>query len=309
MSKLPIICIMGPTASGKTALAIDLLNYFPGEIISVDSALVYRGMDKGTAKPTATELQTAPHHLLDIRDPSQAYSAADFCQDATRLIADIQSRNRIPFLVGGTMLYFKALQQGLAALPAADATIRDALNEELKRHGSAYLHQRLMDVDPQSAARIHPNDPQRLQRALEVFLSTGQAISNFYQKETLFGQNDMINIGLMPNDRSLLHARIAQRFQQMMDQGFMDEMQGLFARKDLQADLPAMRAVGYRQAWAYLEGAYDLATMQEKAIVATRQLAKRQMTWLRHWPTIHLFDCFAENVTEQVKNFLQNLDE
>ena len=303
----PIICLMGPTASGKTALALQLAKQLPVEIISVDSALVYRGMNKGTAKPTAAELAQVPHHLIDIRNPEEPYSAAEFAKDATLLVAEIQARGCIPLLVGGTMLYFKALQQGLAPLPSADLAVRAALEVDLATYGVEMLHQRLAAIDPESAARIHPHDPQRIQRALEVYQTTGQPLSALYAQQEVLAVKEMVNIGLMPQERSLLHQRIAQRFQAMLDAGFLDEVQQLYKHTALNADLPAMRAVGYRQAWAYLQGEYDLASMQAKAVAATRQLAKRQMTWLRHWPAIQLFDCFAEDLVQQVDDFLRFL--
>lgn len=277
---------MGPTASGKSALAMALSQRLPIEIVSVDSALVYRGMDIGSAKPTVLERQQVPHHLIDIRDPAQAYSAAEFVRDATTLIPDINQRNRLPMLVGGTMLYFKALNEGLNDMPGADAEIRAQLEAEAAQTGWPALHQRLQQIDPLSASRLKPGDAQRIQRALEVYLLTGKPLSHFHGESKAPAPHfNTLKIALLPDDRSALHARIAQRFEQMLAAGFLDEVAQLHARGDLHADLPAMRAVGYRQAWDYLDGKISsLEELCERAIAATRQLAKRQMTWLRSWP-------------------------
>lgn len=282
MKKPQVVCLMGPTASGKTGLACELVQEYPFEIVSVDSVMVYRDMDIGAAKPDAATLQSAPHRLLDIRDPSEPYSAADFCSDAHREINDILAAGNVPLLTGGTMLYFHALQQGLSALPAADNAVRDAISADAEKLGWDAVHDKLKAVDPASAARIHPNDPQRLQRALEVFYVTGKPMSDFrgQQEESPF---DFINIAIMPEDRALLHAQIEKRFDDMLALGFVDEVKRLKARGDLHADLPSMRAVGYRQAWQHLEGELSATEMRERAIIATRQLAKRQMTWLRGW--------------------------
>ncbi len=273
---------MGPTASGKTAVAVELVKRFPLEIVSVDSALVYRGMDVGTAKPGADVLQTAPHHLIDIRDPAEAYSAADFCEDALQAMAGITARGRIPLLVGGTFLYFRALEQGLSGMPAADPQIRARLEAEARQSGWASLHARLAGIDPQAAARIKPTDPQRIQRALEVFEISGLPISRFHAR----GRSGalpyrLLKLALIPEDRALLHARIESRFQSMLDAGFVEEVRKLRQRGDLAAELPAMRAVGYRQILAYLAGETGYDEMREQAIVATRQYARRQLTWLR----------------------------
>jgi tRNA dimethylallyltransferase len=273
---------MGPTASGKTALAVQLAQVLNGEIISVDSALVFKGMDIGTAKPTLAERGGIAHHLIDILDPAESFSTGQFRKLALELMADITERGKLPILVGGTMLYFNALNSGLAVLPEADAGIRAKLDEELALLGKEALHQRLAQVDPQAAARIHPNDPQRVQRALEVYEISGQPLTSFFTE----AQNqeipyNRIKLIIAPEDRKILHEVIAKRFQQMLEQGLIEEVEKLFARGDLSEQLPAIRAVGYRQVWSYLQGEHDLDTMTEKAIAATRQLAKRQFTWLR----------------------------
>lgn len=296
---------MGPTASGKSALAYELVKQFPCEIISVDSTLVYRGMDIGTAKPTPAELAVAPHRLIDIRDPAEPYSAADFCQDAKREIADIHARNKIPLLVGGTMLYFRALQQGLAAMPAADERIRQMLVDKASKHGWDALYQELRIVDPVAAARIHPNDPQRLQRALEVYYVTGKPMTDHFNEINSSSEYAFLNLGLLPENRKWLHDRIALRFDIMLKQGFIDEVKALYARSDLSADLPALRAVGYRQAWAYLAQQISYDEMVEQGIAATRQLAKRQITWLRRWPQLYSFACDSEELLTNVTEFLK----
>jgi len=273
---------MGPTASGKTALAVQLAQVLNGEIISVDSALVFKGMDIGTAKPTLAERNGIAHHLIDILDPAESFSTGQFRKLALELMADITERGKLPILVGGTMLYFNALNSGLAVLPEADAGIRARLDEELALLGKEALHQRLAQVDPQAAARIHPNDPQRVQRALEVYEISGQPLTSFFtEAQSQPIPYNRIKLIIAPEDRKILHAVIAKRFQQMLQQGLIEEVEKLFARGDLTEQLPAIRAVGYRQVWSYLQGEYDLETMAEKAIAATRQLAKRQFTWLR----------------------------
>jgi len=273
---------MGPTASGKTALAVQLAQVLNGEIISVDSALVFRDMDIGTAKPTLAERGDIVHHLIDILDPAESFSTGQFRKLALELMADITERGKLPILVGGTMLYFNALNSGLAVLPEADASIRVKLDEELALLGKEALHQRLAQVDPQAAARIHPNDPQRVQRALEVYEISGQPLTSFFtEAQSQPIPYNITKLIIAPEDRKILHAVIAKRFQQMLQQGLIEEVEKLFARGDLTEQLPAIRAVGYRQVWSYLQGEYDLETMAEKAIAATRQLAKRQFTWLR----------------------------
>ena len=286
----PAIFIMGPTASGKTALAMSLRQRFPVELISVDSALIYRGMDIGTAKPTAEELAQAPHRLIDIRDPAESYSAADFRADALREMAAITAEGKIPLLVGGTMLYFKALLEGLSPLPAADPEVRAQIEKQSQELGWEALHRQLQQIDPVSAARIHPNDPQRLSRALEVFLISGKTLTELTK---ISGETLPYNVqqfAIAPATREQLHQRIALRFEQMMAAGFEAEARALFERGDLHTDLPSVRCVGYRQMWSYLEGEIDYDEMVYRGICATRQLAKRQMTWLRGWESVHWLD-------------------
>ncbi|ANC39694.1 tRNA (adenosine(37)-N6)-dimethylallyltransferase MiaA [Hafnia alvei] len=286
----PAIFIMGPTASGKTALAMSLRQRFPVELISVDSALIYRGMDIGTAKPTAEELAQAPHRLIDIRDPAESYSAADFRADALREMAAITAEGKIPLLVGGTMLYFKALLEGLSPLPAADPKVRAQIEKQAQELGWEALHRQLQQVDPVSAARIHPNDPQRLSRALEVFLISGKTLTELTK---ISGETLPYNVqqfAIAPATREQLHQRIALRFEQMMAAGFEAEARALFERGDLHTDLPSVRCVGYRQMWSYLAGEIDYDEMVYRGICATRQLAKRQMTWLRGWESVHWLD-------------------
>lgn len=278
---------MGPTASGKTALTEALCERYPFEVISVDSALVYRDMDIGTAKPDAAMLERIPHHLINLRNPDESYSAAEFRDDAVAVMADIVSRGKMPLLVGGTMLYFKALIEGLAELPTADETVRAEIAAQAEKEGWPAVHASLALVDPKLAASLHPNHSQRIQRALEVYRVTGVPLSEWQRQQQ---PSDLpyrwLQIGLWPNEREQLHARIAERFEQMLAQGFIDEVSELRRRYRLHADMPSMRAVGYRQAWDYLEGHYDYATMVDKGIAATRQLAKRQFTWLRKWPEL-----------------------
>ncbi len=289
------VYLMGPTASGKTDLAVQLVEWLPCEIISVDSAMVYTGMDIGTAKPDAEVLAKAPHHLIDILDPSQPYSAARFREDALREMEEITGRGRIPLLVGGTMLYFRALEQGLSELPAADPAVRAALEEEAGRVGWRALHARLRDIDPVTARQIHPNDPQRIQRALEVFMLSGKTMSELSDIERGNALPfRLLKIALMEPDRGLLHERIANRFKEMLKRGFLDEVERLHARADLHEELPAIRAVGYRQLWAYLEGKWDYEAAVERGIIASRQLAKRQMTWLRSERALHILTCGRE---------------
>ena len=276
------IFLMGPTASGKTALAIELHRRFPVDIVSVDSALVYRGMDIGTAKPDAETLREAPHALIDIRDPAESYSAAEFRADALEVMARSARAGRVPLLAGGTMLYFRALARGLAELPSASPELRAGLEAEARKHGLQHLHDRLSALDPVAARRIHPHDPQRIQRALEVIELTGRRLSELQreQRDTELGYR-VLRLVACPEPRARLHERIEQRFQLMLGQGFLREVETLRARGDLHRDLPPMRCVGYRQAWSYLEGEIDRAEMVRRAVVATRQLAKRQLTWLR----------------------------
>ncbi len=281
---------MGPTASGKTALAIRLRQTLPVELISVDSALVYKGMDIGTAKPDAHELSQAPHRLLDIIDPAQAYSAADFRRDALKAMAEIVAAGRIPLLVGGTMLYFKALLEGLSPLPSADPTIRAEIERQAAEQGWDALHRKLQDLDPVAAQRIHPNDPQRLSRALEVFFISGKTLTELTQTSGEALPYQVHQFAIAPASRELLHQRIEQRFHQMLASGFEAEVRALFARGDLHTDMPSVRCVGYRQMWSYLAGEISYDEMVYRGICATRQLAKRQMTWLRGWEGVHWLD-------------------
>ena len=292
---------MGPTASGKTELAVALHQAIPSEIISVDSAMIYRDMNIGTAKPNPAILKIAPHHLIDIRNPDQQYSVADFCRDANQLVDEILQRNRLPILVGGTIMYFHSLQFGLSELPAADPSTRSRLEEFTQTNGLAALHQRLAEVDPESAARIHANDPQRIQRALEVYLLTGVKLSAWQQTKSP-ARNDIniVNIGLFPQERGQLHDRISARFDQMLQEGFIEEIESLREHWNLTATMPSMRCIGYRQAWSYLEGHINYQEMRDQAIAATRQLAKRQLTWLRHYPETHCIDPLKKGGTEAI---------
>jgi tRNA dimethylallyltransferase len=304
---------MGPTAAGKTDLAIELTQHLPCELISVDSALIYRGMDIGTAKPSKQLLAEFPHRLIDIRDPAERYSAAEFSADALAAMAEITAKGRIPLLVGGTMLYYKALQEGLADMPAADAEVRALLEQRAASEGWEVLHRELAAVDPESAARIHPNDPQRLTRALEVFLVSGQTMTSHRERQA--AQNGgsstagapqfpytVANLAIAPAQRQVLHARIAERFQAMMEQGFVEEVEALRSRGDLHVGLPSIRAVGYRQVWDYLDGNLSREQMVERGVIATRQLAKRQFTWLRSWSNLHWLDSLAcDNLPRALK--------
>ncbi len=311
----PAIFLMGPTASGKTDLALQLVRELPCEIISVDSALVYRGMDIGSAKPSAEILQEYPHHLVDILDPAQSYSAAQFREDALAAMADITARGRIPLLVGGTMLYYKALIDGLAAMPAADVQVRAALELQAEAEGWAALHAELQSVDPVSAERIHPNDPQRIMRALEVWRVSGRSMTEHrvqqaLQKQASNGSHLPYNVAtfaIAPQQRSVLHQRIAQRFHLMLEQGFIAEVEALRQRGDLHADLPSIRAVGYRQAWSYLQDDYTYDEMIERGIIATRQLAKRQFTWLRSWENIEWLDSLSQDNLSHTLKILKQL--
>ncbi|MCW8909932.1 MAG: tRNA (adenosine(37)-N6)-dimethylallyltransferase MiaA [Gammaproteobacteria bacterium] len=286
-----VIFIMGPTASGKTDLAVECVRQFSCDIISVDSALVYKHMDIGTAKPDDSVLHEAPHRLINIIEPTEAYSAASFRKDALREMTDITASGRIPVLAGGTMLYYKALQEGLSPLPSADTSIRQEIEQQAEEKGWEIMHQMLAEVDPDSARRIHMNDPQRIQRALEVYRMTGQSMTELWQnqqQEPL--PYDVIKIALVPDDREQLRQKIAERFYLMLEQGLVNEVRSLMARGDLNLDMPSMRCVGYRQVWEHLEGKMDYDEMIEKAINATRQLAKRQLTWLRKEQMCNFFD-------------------
>jgi tRNA dimethylallyltransferase len=307
----PIACILGPTASGKTAAALALAARRPVEIISVDSALVYREMDIGTAKPTAEERARVRHHLIDIVDPADAYSAAEFRTDTLRLVGEISARGRVPLLVGGTMLYYKALTQGLNDLPTADPEIRAALDADALRDGWPALHARLAAVDAVTAARLAPNDSQRIQRALEVFMVTGQPMSALLAAPTRTDDAALpwrfVPVALEPSDRGVLHARIAARFDAMLAGGLVEEVERLRARGDLHPGLASMRCVGYRQVWEYLDGGDDFSTMRDKGVFATRQLCKRQLTWLRSMPERVVVDCCAPDATERVLQVVEGV--
>jgi tRNA dimethylallyltransferase len=296
------VALAGPTASGKTAAALEIAKRWAVEIISVDSALVYRGMDIGTAKPTAAERAAVVHHLIDIRDPLQAYSAAEFVRDARTLMQDIQARGKLPLLVGGTMLYFKALGEGLDDMPPADTAVREALLQEAQEKGWPAMHAQLAAMDPITAQRLAPADSQRIQRALEVFRVSGKPLSQFHAQRSGAEpvQPSGVLISLEPADRAWLHARIAQRFDAMLAEGFVDEVKTLRARGDLHIDLPSMRCVGYRQAWEALDGVWPMAELRDKGIFATRQLAKRQITWLRSMPQRQVVACDQEQALSQV---------
>lgn len=298
-----VVAIMGPTASGKTAAALAIAQSIPCEIISVDSALIYRGMNIGTAKPSNEELSHVPHHLIDILDPSFSYSVKQFREDALQLISDIQSRSKLPLLVGGTMLYFKALRDGLDDLPSADLALRAQLDMDIARHGTAALHARLRELDPITAERLNPSDTQRIQRAMEIILISGETMSSQLAKaEKPDLPFDLMSIALEPSDRKVLHDRIANRFDAMLSAqpGLLDETAVLKQRGDLHPGLPSIRCVGYRQAWDYLDGQIDRPNLREKGIAATRQLAKRQLTWLRSMPDRQVIDCLSANPSEQI---------
>jgi tRNA dimethylallyltransferase len=308
-----LLCLTGPTASGKSALARAIADRWPTEIINVDSATIYRNMDIGTAKPDQRERTNYAHHLLDIRDPAQSYSAAAFRVDALRCIAEIQARGKLPLLVGGTMLYFKALREGLNDLPQADSGLRAELEQRAAQFGWPALHATLANVDPQTAARLSPNDSQRVGRALEIFYLTGQTMSDLIRNTPSTDQPvSTMTISLEPSDRSALHGRIAERFNAMLDAGLVTEVAALYARPDLDTRLPSIRCVGYRQLWSMLDGEISVDEATDQAIAATRQLAKRQLTWLRSLPGRHIFDCLndksCDNVISLVARHLDELD-
>lgn len=304
----PAVCLMGPTASGKTGLALELAARLPLEIVSVDSALVYRGLDIGTAKPPPDVRRRFPHHLVDILDPAEAYSAAAFRRDALAAMDEIRGRGKVPLLTGGTMLYFRALEQGLSPLPDARPDIRRRLAERLETEGLAALHRELQACDPEAAGRIHPNDPQRILRALEVFEAAGRPMSELIaERAGAASPWRWLKFALLPADRGILHSRIAERFDAMLRSGLVDEVARLRSRGDLHARLPSMRAVGYRQAWEYLEGRLDEAGLRERGVAATRQLAKRQLTWLRAEDDLHILDMVnydAGSVSDRIGRLL-----
>lgn len=310
LTKPTAIFLMGPTASGKTDLAIKLRQVLPVEVISVDSALIYKGMDIGTAKPNAEELSLAPHRLINICDPSESYSAANFRQDALREMEQITAQGKIPLLVGGTMLYYKALLEGLSPLPSADENIRAEIESKAQQLGWTALHQELTRIDPISAQRINPNDSQRINRALEVFYITGKTLTTLTEQKGDALPYQILQFAITPKDRQILHERIAIRFKKMIQLGFQQEVEKLYQRGDLHADLPAIRCVGYRQMWEYLRGDYSHEEMIFRGICATRQLAKRQITWLRGWkyPIEWLDSLEIEEAKQKIINSLINID-
>ena len=305
----PVLFLMGPTASGKTHIAVALSKILPVDIVSVDSAMVYKGMDIGTAKPSPEIQATAPHRLIDICDPAEVYSAARFCNDAREEIDSIRNSGRIPFLVGGTGLYFRSLEYGLSEMPSADPETRQRLEKEARKLGWKKMHARLAEIDPAAARRIHPNDPQRIQRALEVYELTGTALTDHHQGS---GSSALpfriIKLISCPADRNILHERINQRFYEMLDRGLVNEVEGLYQRGDLHSGLPSLRLVGYRQVWKHLEGKLDYQQMIDHAIVATRQLAKRQLTWLRRESNARWFDCQQPDQVDNILKFIENND-
>ena len=284
-----VLVITGPTASGKSQLAEELAQEFPIEIVCVDSAVVYRGMDIGTAKPSSVVRKRIPHHLIDIRDPAEIYSVADFLDDSTTVIKEIVNRGKVPCLVGGTMLYLSAMKNGIARLPPADADIRQAILREANKFGWPAIHKRLAEVDPKSASRINLNDPQRLQRAIEVYTITGRSLSEHHEEGNQTSPFDLFEVAIIP-ERENLHRRIERRLAAMLEIGFIEEVRGLFSRGDLNSQLPSMKAVGYRQIWSYLDDQISFDDMREQALVATRRLAKHQCTWLRSWPGLHVLE-------------------
>lgn len=300
----PAIFLMGPTASGKTALAIELAQTENCEIISVDSALIYRGMDIGTAKPDAQELARAPHRLIDILDPAESYSVAQFRHDALENMQAITAKGKTPLLVGGTMMYYKALVDGISELPEANKQVRAQITSEVAQQGWDALHQQLQQIDPVSAARIHPNDPQRLMRAIEVYRVSGKTLTELTQSKCSSIPYNTVQLAIAPEKRDVLHQRIEQRFDMMLSAGFQQEVEALKNREDLHLDLPSMRCVGYRQMWQYLDGELDFEEMRYRGIVATRQLAKRQLTWLRGWRDLHWLDTFDNDNVRKVKGLM-----
>lgn len=300
-----ILCLMGPTAAGKTDIACQWMEQLPCEIVSVDSAMIYQDMNIGTAKPSHDILKTSPHHLIDICPPTATYSAAQFCEDVRQVSQGIQARGNIPLLVGGTMMYFRALQQGLAVLPPADEVLRAELVAQHLLHGTDYMHQWLKQVDPHAALRIHAHDTQRTQRALEVYLLTKRPLSDYFAEASSTPQSQFINLSLFPQNRAWLHERIALRFQSMLAAGFLDEVRYLVEHWHVSRMMSSMRSVGYRQALDYLEGMIDYTTFNEQGMAATRQLAKRQLTWLKRWPNMHYYDPEDADVAENMLHFVK----
>lgn len=307
-TQLPIVFLMGPTASGKTALAMELYDRLPCEIVSVDSAMIYRDMNIGTAKPDAEMLARYPHRLIDLRDPAEAYSAADFRSDALVEIERIHAAGKIPLLTGGTMLYFHALQNGLANLPEADPVIRKRIEAEAAEKGWLAIHARLAEVDPESAERLNPNDAQRLQRALEVYEITGRPMTELWaEQQAQKLDSPVVSLSVMPPERAVLHERIEQRFDIMLEQGFETEVRALWERDDLELSMPSVRCVGYRQMWEYFSDQCDYETMRYKGIVATRQLAKRQITWLRSWENLNWLDTNDRDITDKALKLVNSV--
>jgi tRNA dimethylallyltransferase len=301
----PAVLLMGPTASGKTGLAVELAARFPFEIVNVDSAQIYRHMDIGTAKPDRAVLRRAPHHLIDLVDPTERYSAARFCEDANELLPEIYARRKVPLLTGGTMLYFKTLVEGLSELPAADPDTRLVIDTMAQESGWPVLHAELERIDPETAARLQPQDAQRIQRALEVFYLTGQPMSALIARGRAKGSAyRFVSLALQPSERAMLHERIAQRFEIMLELGLIGEVRRLREQFDLNPSLPSMRAVGYRQVWQYLDGEFGLTQLREKGVAATRQLAKRQLTWLRSWRDAQNLDCLQDDLLEQASRYI-----
>jgi tRNA dimethylallyltransferase len=305
---------MGPTAAGKTDLAVALHESLPCDIVSVDSALIYRGMDIGTAKPEKELLDRAPHRLIDIIDPSESYSVAQFYEDALREMGEISARGRIPLLVGGTMMYYKVLQNGIASLPSADDKVRAEITADAEKYGWPYVHQQLAEVDPESAERLKSTDSQRLQRALEVYRVTGKTLTQFWNDQQNQAEGnaippapyEFINLSIAPSDRGELHNRIAQRFDIMLNNGFIEEVEGFYRSGELNLDMPSMRCVGYRQVWEYLDGSLTRDEMRERGIIATRQLAKRQLTWLRSWPNLYQLETNDAKVLAKALEIIEN---
>lgn len=314
MSLPKAICLMGPTAAGKTDLAVALHDSLPCDIISVDSALIYRGMDIGTAKPEKELLARAPHRLIDIIDPKDSYSVAQFYDGAIREMGEISSRGRIPLLVGGTMMYYKVLQNGIASLPSADDKVRAEISADAEKHGWPYVHQQLAEIDPVSAERLKPTDSQRLQRALEVYRVTGKTLTEFWSDQRIQSESgaipsapyEFVNLSIAPSDRGQLHKRIEQRFDIMLKNGFIEEVSKFHQSGELNLDMPSMRCVGYRQVWEYLDGSLTKDEMRERGIIATRQLAKRQLTWLRSWPNLCQLETNDTKVLAKALEIIEN---